>query len=40
MNKPSEVEAFWQAYLAFSPEEVELSPGPCEAWSFCDDEKE
>ena len=38
MNKQSEVEAFWQAYLASLPEGVE-PPSSYEAWSFCDNEE-
>ena len=39
MNRQSEVEAFWQAYLASLPEGSVSSPGSYEAWSFCDNEE-
>ena len=39
MKKQSEVEAFWQSYLASLSEESELPPVSYEAWSFCDNEE-
>ena len=39
MGKQSEVEAFWQAYLASLPEGSESPPSSYEAWSFCDNEE-
>ncbi|MBN2384792.1 ASCH domain-containing protein [bacterium] len=40
MKKQSEVEAFWQSYLASLSEESELPPISIEAWSFCDNEQD
>ena len=39
MNKQSDVEAFWQAYLVSLPEGAESPPSSYEAWSFCDNEE-
>jgi len=38
MGKQSDVEAFWQAYLASLPEGTEV-PSSYETWHFCDNEE-
>jgi len=40
MKKQSEVETFWQSYLATLPPESELPAKSFDTWSFCDNEED